>query len=111
MKDCQLFLHWAGSTFLDVVHSGWAVRGVLSCDEILRLEETRKRAVGLLSSVCNVCPKGDPEQRETRATGCVAVKRMQCLPEGRPEQRETAVTCDPAGRLLGVASVSAFTPP
>ena len=45
----------------------------MSCDEILRLEETRKRAVGLLSSVCKVCPKGDTEQRETRATGCVAV--------------------------------------
>ena len=44
------------------------------------------RAV-LLSSVCNVCPRGDQSERET------------------------AVTCDPAGRLLGVASVSAFTPP
>ena len=97
VKDCQLFLHWAGSTLFDVVHFGRAVgycvemkscglrrhgNEPLACCQAYAMFARRAtqsnarrepRAV-LLSSVCNVCPRGDTEQRET------------------------AVTCDPAGR-------------
>ena len=56
--------------------------GVLCWDEILRLGVTRKLAVGLLSSVAMCCPKGYPEQRETKATSCVAVTAYAMFARG-----------------------------
>ena len=80
LKDCQETesLHQAGFV---VVQLWWVVGycvGMKSCG----LRRTRKRAVGLLSSVAMCCPKGYPEQRETKATSCVAVTAYAMFARG-----------------------------